>query len=198
MNDTKPCTSCKVEKQLCEYNRDKTRKDGLQNRCKECKRQQDKEYGSKNKDRINQRSKEWRKANPERSKEKIKQWHKEHRERCRELQRASWQRASKERKLAKRVSGSIKLGLHGHTRSKAIFERLGYTVEQLKEHIASKFKEGMSWENYGEWHIDHITPQSWLPFTSIEDENFIKCWALDNLQPLWANENCSKQDRFAG
>lgn len=198
MNTTKVCGTCKEEKLLTEYNKDKSHKDGLQSRCRNCKNAADKEYGAKNKQRINARSKAWREANPERVKEKIKRWHKEHRERVRELSRESWQRASKERKLAKRISGSIKLSLHGQTKSKAIFEKLGYTVEQLKEHISSQFKEGMSWDNHGEWHIDHITPQSWLPFDSIEDENFLKCWSLSNLQPLWAKDNISKQDRYEG
>jgi hypothetical protein len=68
----------------------------------------------------------------------------------------------------------------------------------LMSHIEKQFKEGMSWKNYGEWHIDHIIPQSWLPFNSLEDENFIKSWCLSNLQPLWAKENISKGNRFAG
>lgn len=198
MDTTKVCNGCKEEKLLTEYNRDKDKHDGLQTRCRSCKRASDNIWREQNKDYVSAKAKAWREANPERAKENVKRWHKEHKERVLELQRESWQRASKERKLAKRISGSIKLSLHGQTRSKIIFERLGYTVEQLKEHIASKFKEGMSWDNYGEWHIDHITPQSWLPFNSIEDENFLRCWSLENLQPLWASENCSKGDRYSG
>ena len=48
----------------------------------------------------------------------------------------------------------------------------------------------MSWKNYGVyWHIDHIIPQSDLPYTSMEDDNFKLCWALDNLRPLEAKQN---------
>ena len=53
----------------------------------------------------------------------------------------------------------------------------------------------MNWENYGEWHIDHIYPQSKLPYDSMEHPNFLKCWALDNLQPLWAEENRKKSNK---
>lgn len=63
---------------------------------------------------------------------------------------------------------------------------LDYTVEDLKTHLESKFTSGMTWENHGEWHIDHIVPVSNFKFKSIDDEDFKKCWSLDNLQPLWA------------
>jgi hypothetical protein len=39
------------------------------------------------------------------------------------------------------------------------------------------------------WQLDHIIPQSDLPYTSMEDENFKKCWTLENLRPLSAKQN---------
>ena len=39
-------------------------------------------------------------------------------------------------------------------------ELIGCSIEFLKEYIANKFTEGMSWDNYGEWHLDHIRPCS--------------------------------------
>jgi hypothetical protein len=71
---------------------------------------------------------------------------------------------------------------------------LGYTTEDLRQHLESKFLEGMCWENYGEWHVDHIKPISAFAregITSIKEIN-----ALTNLQPLWASENLSKGDRY--
>ena len=76
---------------------------------------------------------------------------------------------------------------------------LGYTTEQLKQHLESKFKPGMTWENYGSyWHIDHIKPKSWFEVSSIEDPKLLECWSLNNLQPLEASINCSKCDRYEG
>ena len=46
------------------------------------------------------------------------------------------------------------------------------------------------------YHIDHIRPVSSFYFTKIEDKEFKECWALSNLQPLWASENCSKGANF--
>ena len=65
----------------------------------------------------------------------------------------------------------------GHT-----IEQLGYSAEQLKNHMQNLFTIGMSWENHGEWHIDHIKPVS--SFDKMTPVNIV-C-ALDNLQPLWA------------
>lgn len=69
---------------------------------------------------------------------------------------------------------------------------IGYSREKLKLHLEKLFKEGMTWENYGQWHIDHINPMSAHKFSTEHDEGFRRCWALSNLQPLWAKENMSK------
>lgn len=63
-----------------------------------------------------------------------------------------------------------------------------YTTEELKVHLESKFTKGMTWENYGKngWHIDHIIPKSLFKFDSYNHPAFKACWALENLQPLWA------------
>jgi hypothetical protein len=68
---------------------------------------------------------------------------------------------------------------------------LGYSSIELKENIESKFKEGMNWDNYGDWEIDHIIPVSHfdLEVTPPSDVN-----SLDNLQPLWKLENIKKSN----
>jgi molybdopterin converting factor small subunit len=75
---------------------------------------------------------------------------------------------------------------------------VGYTVLELKEHLEKQFKEGMSWNNYTNkgWHIDHIRPVSSFNITSPDCEEFKKCWALENLQPLWAHENHVKSNKW--
>ncbi|MEN6623988.1 MAG: HNH endonuclease [Smithella sp.] len=74
---------------------------------------------------------------------------------------------------------------------------VGYSVDQLMNHLEKKFKYGMSWNNYGKWHIDHIIPIAAFNFEKPEDLDFKKCWSLKNLQPLWAKENLSKKDRLS-
>ena len=66
---------------------------------------------------------------------------------------------------------------------------LGYSALELKTHIELLFLEGMTWENYGDWHIDHIRMVSTFDKeTPISIVN-----SLDNLRPLWAEDNCSKK-----
>jgi hypothetical protein len=59
---------------------------------------------------------------------------------------------------------------------------LGYSGLDLKEYISNLFTDGMTWDNYGEWHIDHIKPVNTFSFdTPINVVN-----SLSNLRPLWA------------
>lgn len=72
----------------------------------------------------------------------------------------------------------------------------GYTTEQLKKHLEKLFKPGMTWANHGQWHIDHKIPVSAHNIKTAEDIDFKKCWALKNLQPLWAEDNQKKRDKL--
>jgi hypothetical protein len=68
---------------------------------------------------------------------------------------------------------------------------LGCTWEEAKAHFESLFQEGMTWENHGEWHIDHIRPVSLFTETDMHLMNHIS-----NLQPLWAKDNLTKKDKY--
>jgi hypothetical protein len=70
----------------------------------------------------------------------------------------------------------------------------GYTCKELRKHIESQFKDGMSWDNRGEWHIDHIKPISLFLKEGEKDPKIIN--ALSNLQPLWALDNQSKSCKY--
>lgn len=67
---------------------------------------------------------------------------------------------------------------------------LGCSIESLKRYLESKFKEGMTWENYGKWEIDHIYPCS--KFDLLKKEEQKKCYNYRNLQPLWKIDNRKK------
>jgi hypothetical protein len=102
-------------------------------------------------------------------------------------------------RLNHRMGSSIRESL----RMKNIFKNgysweslVGYTKQDLKEHLENLFTESMSWQNYGEWHLDHIIPISFFQYSSTDDVEFKYCWSLNNLQPLWAKENWSKNDKI--
>lgn len=73
---------------------------------------------------------------------------------------------------------------------------VGYTVDDLMAHLERLFAPGMSWDNYGRagWSIDHIVPRVAFSYSSPDDPDFARCWSLDNLQPLWAEDNRRKCD----
>jgi len=75
---------------------------------------------------------------------------------------------------------------------------VGYTLNDLVSHLQKLFKPKMTWENYSYkgWHIDHKRPVSSFNFTSFDCEDFKECWSLNNLQPLWAEENFKKGNKW--
>ena len=76
-------------------------------------------------------------------------------------------------------------------KTKQVEEILGCTIDCFIKHLEKQFKEGMTIENHGEWHIDHIVPLS----TAKTEEDVIKLNHYTNLQPLWAKENIIKGNR---
>lgn len=104
-------------------------------------------------------------------------------------------------KLRKNVSKLIRFYLFKQLvpKTSSCWKSLGYTPPQLREHLEKQFDSNMTWENYGSyWTIDHIIPQSRLLFQSFDDENFIKCWSLENLRPLEKIENIKKSNKIIG
>jgi hypothetical protein len=77
-------------------------------------------------------------------------------------------------------------------KSISTIEMLGYSADDLKNHLNLLFLDGMSWENWGEWHIDHKIPVS--KFDRETPMSIVN--SLDNLQPLWALDNLSKGNKF--
>ena len=100
--------------------------------------------------------------------------------------------------LRKRMSVAIRLALKSGKSGRKWEDLLGYEVSTLIKHLEGCFLEGMSWENFGEWHIDHVIPQAAFSFDSECDPQFKECWSLANLQPLWASDNLSKSDFLPG
>jgi len=77
-------------------------------------------------------------------------------------------------------------------------EVVGYTLNDLQQHLEKQFTKKMSWDNYGRyWHVDHRIPKSKFIFKFHTDKGFIECWALDNLQPKIGIDNKRKGDRYS-
>ena len=93
------------------------------------------------------------------------------------------------------VRGSLNKAFkrNGYKKTSKSFVLIGCSFEELKINIEIQFKEGMSWSNHGEWHIDHKIPLSWAK----TEEQLKELCKYTNLQPLWAEENLSKKNYYA-
>lgn len=93
------------------------------------------------------------------------------------------------------MRSSIYRSLNGNKDNMSWKKLVGYTLQELKIHLELKFKDDMTWENAGSyWHIDHIVPVYLFNIQSYHDEAFKKCWSLQNLQPLLAEDNLRKNN----
>jgi 5-methylcytosine-specific restriction endonuclease McrA len=153
---------------------------------------------------------EWSRANPDKKREMYRDWYESNPEyhnewrrknidKCRERQRRAY--AKKQATPRGRLENSIRSGVHkglikGSKASRKTFELLGYSVDQLMRHLANRFQPGMSFDNYGEWHVDHIIPLAAHNYETPDDQDFKRAWALKNLQPLWEPDNLSKSDKL--
>lgn len=72
---------------------------------------------------------------------------------------------------------------------------LGASYTRVRQHLESQFKQGMTWTNYGKWHIDHIRPCAAFDLTCPRQQR--QCFHYTNLQPLWAVDNMRKGSRVA-
>lgn len=171
--------------------------------------QQKKRWADENKNRVQNRARAYYLQNPERAKAKARAWKTENRDRVRILNR-SWVSSNPEKQRLSEIVSKRKRRLVPLVRiSEAISRQMwsalrdgkdgrswetlvGYSRQELLAHIELQFVKGMSWANYGEWHIDHIRPVSSFSFTSFDCPDFKDCWALTNLRPLWAAENIAK------
>jgi hypothetical protein len=97
-------------------------------------------------------------------------------------------------KLSSRLRSRIKNALRSNKKNKTR-ELIGCNIDFLMGYLEKQFQNGMSWENYGKWHIDHIRPLSSFDLTNPEDQ--IKACHYSNLQPLWAEDNLRKSDKLS-
>jgi len=188
---------------------------------------QDKNYKTKNKEKISKYGKEYyrthkdkcdalNKANYKKYQlsgerlEYIRSYRDIHREKINAYARKNFRNLRLENlnyRINSNISRSIRsyLKINGSSKvGKSCKSFLPFTIQELKDYLESKFEPWMSWLNQGsykvnewddndkstwKWNIDHIIPQSKLPYISMEDDNFKKCWALDNLRPYSAKQN---------
>jgi len=102
-------------------------------------------------------------------------------------------------RIACNMRSRLRIFLKGNKiiKSNKTFNYIGCNKEELKKYLENKFKNGMSWNNYGEWEIDHIIPFKYFKDNGgITEENLYKVMHYTNLQPLWKSENRKKNGKY--
>ena len=165
------------------------------------KKTSDKKYYESNKEKISEYYSEWREDNKERLKEYQKKWREENRDKLRKTKR-DYERNRKSRDPLYKLISNFRTAIYQVLKESNVeknghyFDILGYTPEELINHLEKQFTEGMTWDNYGEFHVDHKLPISSFNIKEIGDEEFMRCWCLDNLQPMWGEENIRKSNKI--
>jgi len=192
------------EGKCLECSRVRTRNFNLNNPQK--KKNWDKNYSEKNKEKIAANMQRWLEKNPDGRRrwrlanpEYDREWKAANPQKVKAYSRISYDRLMK--KPSGKITASIRAGVvkginKGSKSSRRTFDILGYTLETLMAHLENLFLPGMTWENYGQWHVDHIVPLAAHNYETPDDHDFKRAWSISNLQPLWAFDNISKHARL--
>lgn len=143
-----------------------------------------KKYYKNNKEKINTK----RRVYVEKNRNKIRNRHKNY---CNRRFKTDIQF-----KLQSNLRSRLNTTIKKNFKSGSAVKDLGCTIEQLKQHLESKFQPGMSWDNHtlDGWHIDHIKPLS--SFDLSDRKQLLEACHYTNLQPLWAKDNLTKSDKI--
>ena len=206
---TRVCTVCGIKKEasLEFFPPHKIGKHGLHSWCIPCKKAKD--TARRNRPDQKARQKAWRDANKKKireynlkyradgyvSTEDVYRWRMNNLEHARAME-ASYARHRRanvpwynlKTRMSARISGMLKNGKE----SKRTFDILGYTSQELCDHIEKQFAKGMGWNNMSEWEIDHIIPVSHFQADDMNSDDFKACWAISNLRPMWKKDNRAK------
>lgn len=179
-------------------------------RTKEYRAKRDREYREKNIERISERQREYARENRERRSKQQKEYHQREdvKQRMREYNKkyADENRESilkRKREYYKnplvKASRTLRNFLHRSLKYRdspigdSMSALLGYSSKDLVDNLESKFLSGMSWDNYGEWHIDHKYSISYCLENEINDPSEVN--RLSNLIPMWSQHNSAKHKK---
>jgi len=164
------------------------------------KKAADKRYREKNKERLSNNHKKWYNENKEKWNEYIKEYREKNIDKIREIKR-TYERTRKANDPIYKLISNFRTAIYQVLKESNVeknghyFEILQYSPDELINHLENQFTDGMTWDNYGEWHVDHITPISLYDIKEIGDSEFMECWSLKNLQPMWGEENIRKSNK---
>ena len=161
----------------------------------------------KNRSRINAKRRERYADNPEPAKRAAREWYIKNRESVlrnrsasraeRRAYRRKYERSRRKTDMSFRITKTLRTRLWSAINGVGVsaISALGCSIDEARDHLASQFSKGMSWENYGSgWHIDHIKPLAAFDLT--DPAQCAAACHYTNLQPMWAEDNLRKSKRY--
>ena len=197
----KLCSKCKTEKELTEFGKATREIDGHQYWCKLCAKNYQLEnkiqlYHKRDKEKIAKCDHRYYIKNFLKIRQNQKEYYLKNKQKIIQKQNIYLRNRCKfdislriTRNLRRRVNHALKR----NSKSASTLSLLGCSIDTLKTYLSTKFTDGMSWENYGQWHVDHIIPCA--KFDLSEEVSQRECFHYTNLQPLWAIDNLRKGDK---
>ena len=205
---SKICSKCQEAKDYSEFSKRKASKDGLAPICKICKRYRNKKYNEENREVINSKNRKYYSKNKEGIKGKKRVYNEENREsinyKNKKYSAANRDKINSRNRRRKGTDSQYKMvcairnrfshAIKGKSKSGSALKLLGCTIPEFLTYFETLFEPGMSWENHGKWHIDHIIPLCSFNLENRE-EALVAC-NFTNLQPLWAEDNLKKGGKY--
>jgi hypothetical protein len=161
----------------------------------------DKKYRVKNKEKLSKKHKVWYDGNKDKWNLYIKEYREKNIDKIKKTKR-DYERNRKSSDPIYKLISNFRTAIYqvlkesNVEKNKHYFDILQYTPEELIVHLELQFKDSMNWDNYGFWHVDHKLPITHFNIQEMGDEEFMKCWSLENLQPMWAEENIRKSNKI--
>jgi hypothetical protein len=189
----KVCNVCNITKDFNLFAKNGNYSDGHKRTCKQCCNEHNKLYYKTNKDKITRQHHEYYTKNKEKTHARTKRYRLHNNERTKEIHRTRMI-YDVQYILKKLLRSRLNRVMKGVSKADTTLALLGITLDEFKIHLESQFKAGMTWENQGKWHIDHIKPCAAFDLTDIPQQK--QCFHYTNLQPLWAVDNLKKGSKF--
>ena len=206
----KTCNKCGEVKPISEFVKCKKSKNGVRGECSKCANERNLKKYHDNKEQINEnrrnnytgpteesrvRQRQWEKNNPDKIKIYSKRKYVKHKDKFIKNS-MKWNYNKLETDTLFKLKSLLRSRIYNFLKSKGFSKNssteqiIGCSKEYLKEYLENKFTDGMSWDNQGKWHIDHIIPLS----SANNEEEIYKLFHYTNLQPLWAKDNFVKSN----
>jgi hypothetical protein len=206
----KTCTKCNKTKQLTEFYKRSASSDGFAYRCKVCTNAATKKYKQNNPEKARALTRKWKQNNREKCRARDRKRYENNREKCRASVRKRQKRPEVRKKINARnreryrtdplyriktiLRARLGMALKGKVKSAKTMKLLGCSYSHAQNHLEKQFLPGMTWENHGTWHVDHMMPCNSFDLEDPEQQR--RCFHYTNLQPMWGKENMSKQDKI--